>query len=317
VTPACEAIAAIDVEHLGTPNAIAAALWRHGDGAPVLVDPGPGSTYATLRAKLDALGAPPRALGAVLLTHIHLDHAGAAGHLVAENPALPVYVHTRGARHMADPSRLLASATRLYGEAAMALLWGEMLPVPEANLRPLEGGERLSLGGATLRVAYTPGHASHHVAYLDEVDGVAFTGDTAGCRVAGAPYVLPPTPPPDFDLEAWLASAARIRAWGARAFFVTHFGLCGDTDAHLDELEERLQRWVGWARERIAGRPPTGAGDAEDAAKTAIEDSVWFAQRVSSELREHVAEAVADAYERGAPPATMWSGIARYLAQTA
>ena len=177
---------AIDVRHLGREHVI--CCWRIGD---LLIDPGPESSLATV---IEALGdEPPRVL---LLTHIHLDHAGSAGAIVRRWPEVEVYVHERGAPHMEDPSKLLSSARRLYGDT-MDLRWGEVLPVPRERLRPLSGGETVE----GFRVAYTPGHASHHVCYLHEDSGRAFVGDVAGVSIGGGGLVLPPTPPPDIDLR--------------------------------------------------------------------------------------------------------------------
>src|SRR5918998_3259652 len=204
---------AIDTRHMGNEKVICA--WEV-DG--VLIDPGPQSTEATL---LEALaGEVPRAL---LLTHIHFDHAGAAGALVRRWPDLPVYVHERGAPHLADPAKLVASAARLYGgEDGLARLWGEVVPVPEANLRVLTGGET-GVEGA-FRVEYTPGHASHHVCYLHEDSGWAFVGDMAGVRVPPGPFTLAPTPPPDIDVEAWERSLETIAGWEPERLRLTHFG---------------------------------------------------------------------------------------------
>src|SRR5262249_39730544 len=138
----------------------------------------------------------------LLLTHIHLDHAGATGTLIRENPSLRVYVHEKGAPHMADPAKLIASATRLWGND-MDRLWGEMRPVPAECMTIVRGGERIVAGGRDFDVAYTPGHASHHVSYFSRDTGIAFVGDTAGVRLQAGQYILPPTPPPDIDLEAW------------------------------------------------------------------------------------------------------------------
>ncbi len=166
---------------------------------------------------LEALGdEQPRAL---LLTHIHLDHAAATGALVRRWPELEVYVHERGAPHLVDPSRLLASAERLYGDQ-MERLWGEIVPVPEANVRSLAGGETV-LG---MRVAYTPGHASHHVSYLHEDSGTAFTGDVAGVRIPPSSFIVPPTPPPDIDIEAWEESIGIVEGWQPQRLALTHFG---------------------------------------------------------------------------------------------
>ena len=192
----------IDVKHLGHEHVI--CCWE-ADG--LLIDPGPQSCEDTLLAAIG--GERPRAL---LLTHIHFDHAGAAGALVRRWPDLPVYVHERGAKHLVDPARLVASAARLYGgEDGLARLWGEVVPVPEENLRVLEGGET-GVEGA-FRVEYTPGHASHHVCYFHEDSGWAFVGDMAGVVVPPEPFTLAPTPPPDIDVEAWERSLELIGGW--------------------------------------------------------------------------------------------------------
>jgi len=216
----------IDVEHLGRQHVI--GCWEAG-GA--LVDPGPESSLETLLA---ALGdEQPRAL---LLTHIHLDHAAATGALVRRWPELEVYVHERGAPHLIDPTRLLASAERLYGDQ-MRRLWGEIVPVPEASVKPLAGGERV-LG---MRVAYTPGHASHHVCYLHEDSGTAFVGDVAAVRIPGSNLVVPPTPPPDIDVEAWEDSIGIVEGWQPERLALTHFGQIDEPAEHLAGVRERLR----------------------------------------------------------------------------
>jgi glyoxylase-like metal-dependent hydrolase (beta-lactamase superfamily II) len=223
----------IDVLHLGREHVIGA--WRVGD---VLIDPGPSSSVDTLLASLDR--ASPRAIA---LTHIHLDHAGSAGTLARRFPAAEVWVHERGAPHLVDPGKLLDSAGRLYGDQ-MQRLWGEVLAVPAERLRVLHGGERLG----SFRVAYTPGHASHHVSYLHEPSGRAFTGDVAGVRI-GAGRVLAPTPPPDIDLQAWRASIDVIEAWRPRSLAVTHFGGFDDVSEHLAALRGHLDEVEAWAAE--------------------------------------------------------------------
>src|SRR5215212_9565493 len=191
---------AIDTRHLGIEKVI--CCWEV-DG--VLIDPGPQSTEETLLAGLD--GAAPRAL---LLTHIHFDHAGAAGSLVRRWPDLDVYVHERGAPHLANPEKLVASAARLYGgEEGLRDTWGEVVPVPEERLTILSGGESV-LG---FDVQYTPGHASHHVCYFHAESGTAFVGDMAGVRIPPSPLTLAPTPPPDIDVDAWEHSLSTIAAW--------------------------------------------------------------------------------------------------------
>jgi glyoxylase-like metal-dependent hydrolase (beta-lactamase superfamily II) len=268
----------IDVMHLGRPRVIGA--WRVGD---VLIDPGPTSCLETLLTGLD--GVRPRAL---LLTHIHLDHAGASGSLVQRWPDLEVYVHERGSRHMASPERLVQSARMLYGED-MDRLWGEMLPVPEENLRVLHGDETLFDGA--FEVAYTPGHASHHVSFLHTPDGTAFLGDVGGVRIAGTPLTVPPSPPPDIDVEKWHASIERIRAWNPSRLVMTHFGSSEDVDDQLYELSERLDDWAAYARDHDRGA---------------------FVERVRSEVGEHVDAETAAAYEQAAPPDQLYAGLERY-----
>ncbi len=266
----------IDVKHLGRPHVIGA--WLVGD---VVIDPGPTSCLDTLLEGLD--GEQPRAL---LLTHIHLDHAGASGSLVKRWPDLEVYVHERGARHMISPDRLLESARQLYGDD-MDRLWGDMLPVPEDRVRVLHGGE--SLFDGEFEVAYTPGHASHHVSFLHQ--GTAFVGDVGGARIAGARLTIPPTPPPDIDLEKWHESIELIRAWEPRRLVMTHFGESDDVDAQLAELSSRLDDWAGRARSQEL-------------------DS--FVAGVRGEIAEHVDSETAAAYEQAAPPEQLYAGLERY-----
>jgi glyoxylase-like metal-dependent hydrolase (beta-lactamase superfamily II) len=232
-------IQAIDVRFQGVERVI--CCWRVGD---VLVDPGPESALDALLAQLGEWR--PRAL---LLTHVHLDHAGATGALVQRWPDLDVYVHERGAPHVVDPSKLLASAGRLYGAENMARLWGEVLPVPAERVHALSGGETLPLAGG-VRVAYTPGHASHHVVYLHESSGRVFVGDVAGVRIPPAPVAatIAPTPPPDVDVEAWDRSIDAIAAWGPASLGLTHFGAVEDVGAQLDAVRRSLHELADLAR---------------------------------------------------------------------
>ena len=266
----------IDVMHLGRPRVIGA--WLVGDA---VIDPGPTSCLDTLLQGLD--GARPRAL---LLTHIHLDHAGASGSLVERWPDLEVYVHERGARHLVSPDRLLDSARQLYGED-MDRLWGDMVPVPEENIHVLGGGETLLSG--EFEVAYTPGHASHHVSFLH--DGTAFVGDVGGVRIAGAPLTIPPSPPPDIDVEKWHGSIELIRGWKPRRLVMTHFGESDDVEHQLDKVERRLDDWAARAREQ---------------------DLEAFVAGVREEIAEHVDADTAAAYEQAAPPEQLYAGLERY-----
>jgi glyoxylase-like metal-dependent hydrolase (beta-lactamase superfamily II) len=266
----------IDLLHLGRAKVIGA--WRVGE---VIVDPGPSSCLDALLPVLERH--PPRVLA---LTHIHLDHAGATGSLLRRFPDAEVWVHERGAAHLIDPAKLLRSATRIYG-ADMDRLWGEMLPVPAKSVRALRGGEDLG----DFRVAYTPGHASHHVSYLHEPSGRAFTGDVAGVRIDGG-CVLAPTPPPDIDLRAWRASLELIEAWRPRSLALTHFGGYDDVEVHLAALREQLT----WAQ--------ASAGELDEAG---------FAAAIRAKVAGSSTPETAGAYEQATPPEQGFHGLARYL----
>ena len=267
----------IDVRHLGRGHVICA---HEVDG--MVVDPGPASSVDAL---LEALGGEsPRAL---LLTHIHLDHAGATGVLTRAFPSLTVYVHERGAPHLIDPSRLLASAERLYGDD-MERLWGEVAPVPAERVQTLAGGETVE----GMRVAYTPGHASHHVCYLHEETGEAFVGDVAGVRLPGSTYTVAPTPPPDIDVEAWLASVDEVAAWSPTALCLTHFGRHEDVPDQLDRLRRALRERAELGRTM---EPGDFAKWSESQTRAAVDD-----------------EETAEALLQAAPPETLGMGLRRY-----
>ena len=266
----------IDVRHLGRERVI--CCWRVGD---VLVDPGPESSLRTL---VEALGGePPRAL---LLTHIHLDHAGAAGAIVRRWPEVTVYVHQVGAPHLVDPAKLLASARRLYGDD-MERLWGEVAPVPEGNLRALAGGETVE----GFRVAHTPGHASHHVSYLHEDSGRAFVGDVAGVKVERGGPVLTPTPPPDVDVEAWNRSLSLVAEWEPASLGITHFGAIERPFEHLAIVRDRLAAWATLAREL---------------------DGPTFEAHIRQEIAANTDPDTAAAYLQACPPEQQWPGLERY-----
>jgi glyoxylase-like metal-dependent hydrolase (beta-lactamase superfamily II) len=268
---------AIDVMHLGRDRVICAFEI---DG--LIVDPGPASCVDTL---IDRLGpVQPRAL---LLTHIHLDHAGATGVLCRRYPKLEVYVHERGAPHLIDPSKLLASATRLYGDD-MWELWGEVAPVPAERLHVLTGGETVE----GFRVAYTPGHASHHVCYFHEELGDAYVGDMAGVRIPPHLHTLAPTPPPDIDVEAWLDSLHAVAGWNPQTLCLTHFGQVTDVADQLHRIRAGLVASADSAR--MDGEEP-------------------FIARLESELSAVVADpAAVESYEQAAPPDQLYQGLERY-----
>jgi glyoxylase-like metal-dependent hydrolase (beta-lactamase superfamily II) len=231
----------LDLYWLGHSRSIASMLLRAGN-TNLLIDPGPSASLPTLYEQLASNGLTISDVQFVLLTHIHLDHAGATGSLLLENPKLQVYVHERGASHLVDPQKLLKSAQRLYGER-MDALFGQFLPVPQANLQTLKDGEILSLGDISLDVAYTPGHASHHVSYFDRSTRTAFVGDTAGICIEGSPFVLPATPPPDIDLELWNKSLDAIEQFQPSRLFLTHFGFSNQPVAHIENYRSRLGQW--------------------------------------------------------------------------
>jgi glyoxylase-like metal-dependent hydrolase (beta-lactamase superfamily II) len=265
----------IDLMHLGRDRVIGA---YEVDG--VIVDPGPATCLDEL---LDGLDAEPRAL---LLTHIHLDHAGATGTLVRRFPGLRVYVHEVGIPHLVDPAKLIASAARLYGDD-MERLWGEVAAVPAGNLVALSGGEVVE----GFRVAYTPGHAGHHVAYLHEDAGDAFVGDVAGVRVPPGDFTLMPTPPPDIDLEAWERSLDAVREWRPSRLWLTHFGPVVEVDEQLERARVRLREGAEHAR----------AGDRER-----------FLAHIHAELDQHLDPGAAERFRQAAPPEQLWLGLQRY-----
>jgi glyoxylase-like metal-dependent hydrolase (beta-lactamase superfamily II) len=287
-----------DLQFQSRPRIVAAALV-HGAGGAAIVDPGPSSTLPALREALTASGLSMRDVTALLLTHIHLDHAGATGTLVRENPGLRIYVHERGAPHLVDPSKLLASATMLYGDA-MDRLWGEVVPVPASSLAVLKGGERIDEGGRTFEAAYTPGHASHHVSYFNSDTGIAFVGDTAGIKIIENGYVLPPTPPPDINLEIWEQSLRTIEAWHPETLFLTHFGPHGAASAHIAELRVHLALAADLAKQSLAR-------DETDAQR-----EVWFSEELRRELRRRLGDAEGRSYEIAGRLDLSWRGLARY-----
>ncbi len=272
----------IDVMHLGRPHVI--GCWEV-EGA--LVDPGPESSIGTV---VEAIGGEqPRAL---LLTHIHLDHAAATGALVRRWPGLEVYVHERGAPHLIDPSKLLASAERLYGDE-MERLWGEIVPVPEANVKVLSGGETV-LG---MRVAYAPGHASHHVCYLHEDSGTAFVGDVAACRIPPSGLIMPPTPPPDIDVEVWEESLDLVAGWSPRRLALTHFGAVeDDVPGYLETARSRLREEA----ELVKGMP-------QDAYERGLQRRIREQMTGEGLGEETIAELL-----QAVPTAYQWRGLDRY-----
>jgi glyoxylase-like metal-dependent hydrolase (beta-lactamase superfamily II) len=288
----------LDLNFLGHPGVIGTGVMPTSDGF-WLIDPGPSTALPGLRQGLAALGLSLADLRGLLLTHIHLDHAGATGTIVRRHPDVRVFVHERGAPHMVDPSRLLESAGRLYA-GTLERLWGEVAPVPAANIQVLKGGESLDLAGRMVEVAYTPGHASHHVAYFDVATRVAFVGDTGGVRLAPAPHLMPPTPPPDIDLPAWSRSIARIREWNAGRLYLTHFGAVEQPGNHLDALEQQLSV----VADLVRGILEEPGSDQERMNR--------FVERVTLQLQAAMPEDEVRRYQVAVPLEHCWLGLARY-----
>ncbi|MEY2489252.1 MAG: hypothetical protein QOC70_1194 [Verrucomicrobiota bacterium] len=284
-----------DARQLGRPGIIAATAIETDDGL-VLFDTGPESTFTNVAEQLQQAGFAAKDVRHVFLSHIHFDHAGAAWRF-AELGAT-IYVHPRGAPHLIDPSRLIDSATRIYGEE-MERLWGQFAPIAERSVRVLQDMDVVRVGQIELRAIATPGHASHHHVYQWE-DNV-FGGDVAGVRLGGGPPV-PPFVPPELQIELWLESIEKIRALNAKKLYLPHFGpVEGSISAHLDALEERIRRWAVWFRDRIK------SGQDEEQLISA------FAQYVAAELQASGAteDEIRD-YECADPSFMAVSGAMRY-----
>ena len=231
----------LDTMYQGEPGVIASYLLT-GAGGLALVDVGSAASVDCVIDGIRQAGYRPEDVEHLLLTHVHLDHAGATGTLLHTMPRARVYVHRIGAPHLIDPSKLLNSAQRIYGER-MERLWGQTEPVPEERITILDDESIIHAGGRTLRALYTPGHAIHHVAFYDEASRAAFPGDVAGVRLQGSTFVRPPTPPPDLDLEDWMTSIARLDALNLDVIYLPHFGPSTGVRDHLTRLRQNLLDW--------------------------------------------------------------------------
>jgi glyoxylase-like metal-dependent hydrolase (beta-lactamase superfamily II) len=272
----------IDLRHLGSERVIGSFVLAGEE--PALVDCGPSSCLETLRGGLAAHGLAVGDLRHLLLTHVHLDHAGAAGSLVAENPGLLVHVSEIGAPHLVDPTRLERSARRLYGDD-FDRLWGELSPVPEENVRVVGGSVR------GLEAFPTPGHASHHVSYL-AADGTCFSGDATGVRIAPARHVAPVSPPPDVDLEAWEKTLDAVAERGPSRLCLPHFGLVEDPATHLEEVRRRLRLWGGRVRD-------------------GLDEEAWI-RAEQEELEAATDPETAALYQQAGPLWQSYAGLRRY-----
>lgn len=285
----------LDLNFKQIPGLIAAYLVPHAGGA-ALVECGPGSTIQALEKELNRHGFTPADVTDVLVTHIHLDHAGASGWMARQGAR--VHVHHRGLPHLADPSRLLASAGRIYGDQ-MDALWGEMLPVPEDRLHALSDGDTVRFGGFSVRCVDTPGHATHHMAFV--LDDLCFSGDVGGIRLDGAPYLLLPMPPPEFHLERWQQSTSILARLGVERIAPTHFGIYPDADTHVEMLAEALAGVGVWLERTMP--------QLETIAELEVETAAWLAARAR---RFGLSHEQFEKYEISNPAVTSAGGIYRY-----
>jgi len=288
-------IVTIDLNFQNKSQAIASYLIRHHDEA-VLIESGPGSTLSSLEAGLAKEGLSPRDITHVLLTHIHLDHAGAAGWLSRQGAQ--IYVHPNGAPHLLNPEKLIASASRIYGDR-MKELWGEFLPVEQSQLKvPRDGGE-IVIGDLRFTAVNTPGHAEHHYAYLFE--DICFSGDVGGVRIPGFAYLRAPMPPPELHFGRWHESLARLRSLKFSRIAPTHFGIYEDADWQLQELDRNLTAADEWLEEVM----PTDPSVEELREK--------FEAWMESQAREqNLSRDVLKAYALANPPGMSADGLMRY-----
>jgi glyoxylase-like metal-dependent hydrolase (beta-lactamase superfamily II) len=238
----------IDALHLGTPHVICIALVECGPNELLLVDSGPESVFDAVVEGIRKLGFRPANVRHLLASHVHLDHSGGAWRWVKEF-GTQIYVNPRGAPHLVDPSKLVGSAARIYGDK-MSYLWGAAGPIPEDHVIAVQDRAELRFGSQQFRVLYTSGHAQHHNAYWLESERTVFAGDVAGVRIRGGP-TIPPFPPPDIHLESWKESLDKIRALRPDSLHITHFGRVDDPRQSLDDLEKRLFSWADWMKQRL------------------------------------------------------------------
>jgi glyoxylase-like metal-dependent hydrolase (beta-lactamase superfamily II) len=296
-------IETIDLEFMGTEEIIASFLLM-GKGSAAIVETGPTSCIDNLMRGLKDRGVDPGEVAQVFLTHIHLDHSGASGNLAELLPNATFYVHEIGHPHLVDPSKLLKSAARLYGEENMDELWGEVRPVPEDRLVKLEGGEDIEAAGGVVQAHYTPGHAYHHLAFYEPGTGHLFAGDVAGVRLPGQSYVKPPTPPPEVNIDAWKGSIGTIRKIKPKILCPTHFGSYEDVERHLGELEQRLEDWLLLVEERM------DEGRSQEDIAEELE-----AKGDEEMLREGADPEESERYELAANYEMLVAGIMRYVSQ--
>lgn len=301
ITRVSDDLILIDTGYAGTPEAVGVYLLL-GD-RPGLIETGPASTADAVVKGIREAGVDPNDIESLAVTHIHLDHAGGAGTLALRLPNARVYVHPRGAPHLIDPSRLLNSAARLYGDT-LEHLFGRTIPVPEPRVHILNDQDEIVVGSRRLKAIDTPGHARHHHVYWDASSGDLFTGDVAGVALPRSRYVRAPTPPPELDVPAWRESLRRVRALQPKRLFLTHFGPHEWTGDLLDQLEERLLQGVETVRSDMA------AGLAEPA----ITEHSWQLARREIEARDGAGASAR--FEVIMPVRQSVLGLMRYLEKT-
>jgi glyoxylase-like metal-dependent hydrolase (beta-lactamase superfamily II) len=289
----------LDLNFLGIPGTIAVYLIQHPQGA-ILIECGPGSTLPALLSALRQHGLAPNDVTDVFLTHIHLDHAGAAGWLARQGAR--IHVHPVGAPHMIQPDKLLASAARIYGDM-MKDLWGEFLPVPADKIIVMQDGETAEIGGICIRALDTPGHANHHFAFIYEK--TCFTGDIAGVRLPGPAHIRLPTPPPEFNPEKWHTSLLRLRqefeSGSYSRIAPTHFGIYSDSDWHLAALTKSLDEVEAWMESVMPAEPSLE--------QLNTEFLEWYEQR---SLKHGIPQELLQGYETAIPSWMSTQGIRRY-----
>jgi glyoxylase-like metal-dependent hydrolase (beta-lactamase superfamily II) len=288
-------IVTLDLNFQTKTQAIASYLIRHNDGA-ALIESGPGSTLSALEAGLAKEGLSPRHITHVLLTHIHLDHAGAAGWLSRQGAQ--IFVHPNGAAHMLNPEKLIASATRIYGDR-MSQLWGEFLPVEQNQLTVPNDAQAINIGNLEFIPINTPGHAEHHYSYLFE--DLCFSGDVGGVRIPGYPYLRAPMPPPELHFGRWRESLARLRSLKFARIAPTHFGIFDDADWQLSQLQKILDATEKWLEEIMPADPPV------DELRAKFED--WMNEQSRA---QNLSDDVIRAYDLANPLGMSADGLMRY-----
>ncbi|MCY4159692.1 MAG: MBL fold metallo-hydrolase [Bacteroidetes bacterium] len=288
----------VDVKFRGRSRLIACAVLETDRGL-TLIDPGPSTTLHTLEDRLQPWGGI-HAVQNIVLTHIHLDHAGGAGQLAASLPDAKIYVHPIGVHHLVNPERLIQSARRIYGDR-MDQLWGEILSIPERQVYAVEDGALVDVGGRRLRACYTPGHASHHIAWLEDAAKLAFVGDAAGMRIQGSDYIIPVAPPPDIDLILWEASLQRLQKEEMSKLFLTHFGVVENVDKHLSEMSRRLHFWAHAVQQSLN----------DNSESDALRAKAFHASEMR-QMRSLVISEFQEPYNYMGQPSESWYGLARY-----